>query len=67
MTFPLPQGADLPGQAAAILEAAANGRLPVNHAVELIQGLAGVVALRKAEDFDARLRAVEERISGKPA
>lgn len=65
LVFPLPEGADLATQAQAILEAAASGRLPISCAVDLIQALSGVVALRKADEFDARLKIVEETIHGR--
>lgn len=65
MAFDLPPGADLAEQARAILEAASNGRLPISCATELISALSGVVALKRADEFHERLKAVEESIHGR--
>lgn len=64
LTFSMPEGADLTGKAAAILDAAAAGKLPVNVAAELLSGLNALVALKKGDEYDQRLKALEEARHG---
>lgn len=64
LTFAMPEGTDLTAKAAAILNAAAAGKLPVNVAAELLSGLNAVVALKKGDEYDQRLKALEEARHG---
>lgn len=61
MSFPLPEGADLAGKAAAILDAAATGKLPANVATGLLAGLAGMARVKETDELELRVRALEAR------
>ncbi|MFO1267140.1 MAG: hypothetical protein U1F67_10430 [Rubrivivax sp.] len=55
----LPEGATLTEQAKALVEAAAKGELPTDHAAELVRALTGVVTVEQGDELRKRLEALE--------